>query len=37
MFLYWYSQGRHLSFFQEGQNFDRLPRGGAKYEKYKIL
>jgi len=27
-------QGRHFSFFQEGQNFERLPRGapGAKYE-----
>jgi len=26
-------QGRHFSFFQGGgQNCDRLPRGGAKYE-----
>jgi len=31
-------QGRHFSFFQGGQNFDRLPGGGgAKYEKNKIL
>jgi len=30
-------QGRHFSFFRGGHNFDRLPEGGAKYEKYKIL
>jgi len=30
-------QGRHFSFFQGGQNFDRLPRGGAKYKKYNIF
>jgi len=23
-------QGRHFSFFQGGQSFDRLPRGGGK-------
>jgi len=28
-------QGRQFSFSRGG--FDRLPRGGAKYEKYKIL
>jgi len=32
------AQGRHFSFFQGGQNFDRLPRWeGARYEKTKIL